>query len=100
SLLNSGLLIWALRKKIGTFETFAIFRSLIKIVIASIAMGIAGWSLYSSLSTHFSQHLSGKVESLGLSIAGALVVLIFASYLLKIEQVHEISRLIRSRFSR
>src|SRR5262249_51065044 len=46
SVLNSTLLIWALRKRIGTLEAFGIFRSVIKIVIVSVAMGFVAWFVH------------------------------------------------------
>ena len=91
SLLNALLLVWALEKKIGKFVDHRFYITIAKITAASVIMGIAGWWAQSRISMWMgADQLMERILALGGGIAVALVVLLIASYVLQIEQLHKL----------
>ena len=98
SLLNILLLLGALQKRIGAVFDRGLYSTLIRITLASIIMGAGAWALHLWLSTlNPAPHLLQRALNLGVSMAGALVILLVASHLLKIEQAGDMVRFARRR---
>jgi len=101
SILNTLFLFSALKRKLGGLGSYGVLNSLLKITVASLAMGVAVAAVHPAVS-----HILGgtgllfNAASLGVTIVLGLVVLLVASSLLKIEQVSELSRMIGRRFAR
>ncbi len=98
SLLNTLLLLNALKKKLGAFTGLELTASLIKITIASAIMGVAAWSLHAWMTAAWQPFsLAARSTVLGISISAGILVLLIVSRLLKIEQASEITGFIRRR---
>jgi putative peptidoglycan lipid II flippase len=101
SILNTLLLIWTLQKRIGGLKVREVIPSLLKITAAGLIMGVAAAQIHSWLTMLIGRaHLLNRVAALGISIVSALALLLFVSYLLKIEQATDLMRILRRRFSR
>ena len=98
SLLNAVLLMRALEKRIGNFIGREFYVSLSKILLASLIMGGAAWGIHVWISGVLGETLIERASALGISIAGAIVVLMGVSLLLKIEQARQMLGFIGRRF--
>jgi len=99
SILNTVFLLNALKRRIGGLSGYGIVRSLLKITVASLAMGAAGWWLHPWVAGIIgSARLIPRAESLLVTIVAAFALFIALSYLLRIEQVHDLIRMLRRRF--
>jgi putative peptidoglycan lipid II flippase len=101
SILNTLLLMWTLQKRIGGLRVREVLPTLLKITAAGLVMGVAAGQIHAWLSQVIGQaHLIGRIASLGISIVAALALLLFVSYLLRIEQATDLMKILRRRFSR
>jgi putative peptidoglycan lipid II flippase len=101
SILNTVLLLRVLKQKLGGFGDHDIVKTLMKIAIAGLIMGIAANRIHLWLSAIFGNAtLLARVESLSASILAALVILLIVSHFLKIREATEIIRMITGRLVR
>jgi hypothetical protein len=93
--------MWTLQKRIGGLRVREVLPTLLKITAAGLVMGVAAGQIHAWLSQVIGQaHLIGRIASLGISIVAALALLLFVSYLLRIEQATDLMKILRRRFSR
>ncbi|MFH1868055.1 MAG: murein biosynthesis integral membrane protein MurJ [Candidatus Omnitrophota bacterium] len=92
-ILNAVILFVILKRRVVTLHEAKLFRSLVKIIIASALMGLFALWFYNYLSSVFTSSASlSSIINLLVSIAGSIIVYIAASYLLQIEELKEIKR--------
>lgn len=91
SLLNAGLLLVLLRRRIGGIEAGRLASTLVRIGLASAAMGAAAWGAQAWLSMHVftGSSLVAQCVRVTLAIGLALVVLVAASRALRVEEFEE-----------
>lgn len=89
------LLMISLRRKIGPFGMKNIFGSLIKIIIASILMGVGVKIVFSIILTNVSFNIS-----LIVSIAFGIVLYIAMIYLMKIKEVADLIIEVKGKFNK
>ena len=90
AIFNAGLLIWLLRRRLGGLEGRRVTVALIKITVASAAMGAAAQMTSRSLATLVPGHNSiSRAIQLGGAIAVGMVVLIAAARLLRLAEFDE-----------
>jgi putative peptidoglycan lipid II flippase len=94
SILNTLLLLRALKKKLGGLGQHEVLKTLSKITVAALVMGLSAQAIHHWLAPIFdTTHLIGRVETLSISIFAALLILLATSYLLRIKEATEIVRL-------
>jgi putative peptidoglycan lipid II flippase len=89
------LLFISLRKKIGPFGLLEITRSFVKIVVASLVMGLLAKWVYEVLLLYLSANIS-----LLLAIAIGAGIYFVLIYFMKIKEVEEIIRLAKQEFKK
>jgi putative peptidoglycan lipid II flippase len=94
SLLNACLLLVLLRRRLGPIGIGRLASTLVRITVASAAMGAVAWGLHEWLTLHAtSGHgLTAQVVRVGGSIGVALVVLVLMARLLRVEEFDEATR--------
>ena len=101
ALVNAGLLLFLLRRRLDGLDDRRILRSLTRIILASAAMGIAAAAADLSLGIWLpGSGLSVQLVRLAASIVIALVVLAGAAHLLRIAEFREGVALVTGRFRR
>ncbi len=101
SILNTLLLIRALKGKIGGLGEHGVIPALVKITLSGLMMGVAAERIHLWISPMIgTSTLMGRVQSLSISIVAALFILLITSHLLKIKEATEIVRLFRRRWVR
>jgi putative peptidoglycan lipid II flippase len=100
SLINAGLLLILLRRRLGQIGMAGLLSTLLRITLASAVMGAAAWGLHDWLAR---QLLVGsgfltQVIRVGASIGAALVVLVAMARVLKIEEFDEAFAKVLRRF--
>jgi putative peptidoglycan lipid II flippase len=100
ALVNMLLLLWFLRRKIGTFGGRGVFLSGVKALAASLPMGVAVF--YSCRLADWSQygHKLSKLLVLGCAIFIGLLIYAGAARLLRSDEVIAMSEIIRKKFGR
>jgi putative peptidoglycan lipid II flippase len=100
SMLNAFLLIRGLEKRIGKFVERSFYASLAKMTIAGLIMGVAAWGIHRWITTLLgSDTLILQAITLAISIGSALIILLGASSLLKIEQASQLLGILRRKRS-
>jgi putative peptidoglycan lipid II flippase len=91
SLLNAGLLLVLLRRRLGPIGIWPLVSMLVRITMASTVMGVAAWGLHDWLATHAlaGQGLLTQVVRVGASIGVALVILAGMARLLRVTEFDE-----------
>jgi putative peptidoglycan lipid II flippase len=103
SLVDAGMLLWLLQRRIGTVEDRSMTGGVLKILAASLAMGAAAWLLNHELAgvlpsgvaiwKQLDVYLSVR---LGLAITGAIAVLLGAARLLRLAELDDaLARVVR-----
>ncbi len=87
SMLNISLLTIMLRKKIGRIDARRIGLSLLKIIPASIVMGMIGWWVSRNPVWEGPGHSFYKTELLGATVAGSALFYLLAMWLLRSEEL-------------
>jgi putative peptidoglycan lipid II flippase len=87
---NAGLLLWLLRRRLGGLEGRRVTVALIKITVASLAMGAAAQMASRSLATLVpgTNSISRAIQ-LGGAIAVGMIVLIVAARILRLAEFDE-----------
>jgi putative peptidoglycan lipid II flippase len=88
AMLNVGLLTIRLRKKIGRIDASRIARSLMKIIPASIAMGVIGWLISQDPVWGHGGRSLYKIALLGGGMAISILFYAGAMWALKSEELH------------
>ena len=91
SLVNAALLLWLVQRRLGGIEGRRLGSTLVRITLASAVMAAAAWGLHAWLAAGV---LAGgafvlQVLRVGASIGVALVVLVAAARLLRIQEFEE-----------
>jgi putative peptidoglycan lipid II flippase len=91
SLLNAGLLLMLLRRRLGPIGIARMGSTLMRITVASAVMAAAGWGLHGWLATHVltGDGFAVQVVRVGGSIGVAMVVLMLMARLLRVEEFDE-----------
>jgi putative peptidoglycan lipid II flippase len=90
AIFNAGLLLWLLRRRLGGLEGRRVTVALIKITVASAAMGAAAQLTSRSLATLIPGHNSiSRGTQLGGAIAVGIVVLVAAARVLRLAEFDE-----------
>ncbi len=97
AMLNISLLTWQLRKKIGRIDGRRIFKSLIKIVPASLAMGVIG--LWISMNPLWNKggNTFVKAQLLGGCIAVCIMFYLVVMWILRSEELKFLWGMVRRR---
>ncbi len=97
AMLNLGLLTVRLRKKIGRMDGARILRSLLKIVPASLVMGLIGWWTSRNPLWESGGHILQKIELLGGGIIASVLFYSIAMWALKSEELAFFREMMRKR---
>jgi putative peptidoglycan lipid II flippase len=97
AMLNVGLLTIRLRKKIGRIDASRIARSLMKIIPASIAMGVIGWLISRDPVWGHGGRSLYKIALLGGGIAISILFYAGAMWALKSEELHFVRGIVQRR---
>jgi putative peptidoglycan lipid II flippase len=97
AMLNLGLLTVRLRKKIGRMDGARILRSLLKIVPASLVMGLIGWWISRNPLWESGGHILQKLELLGGGITVSVLFYIIAMWALKSEEFAFFREMVRKK---
>ena len=90
SLVNAGLLLWLLRRRLGGIDGRRITSAVLRMTLASSAMALAAWGLHAWLSDVMpSSTFVVQAVRVGTAIGGSLVVLVGMSRLLHIDEFDE-----------
>lgn len=90
SLLNAGLLLWLLRRRLGGVEGRRLASAVARMTLASAVMGGCAWAVHLWLMTQLpGMALVTQVLRVGVSIGVALVVLVALARLLHIDEFDE-----------
>ena len=97
AMLNISLLTIQLRKKIGRIDAGRILRSLVKIIPASLAIGVIGWWISRNLVWELGGKSLYKMGLLGGGIVLSVFFYIAAMWLMKSEELEFIWRMVKRR---
>jgi putative peptidoglycan lipid II flippase len=87
SLVNAGLLFWFLRKRLGGLDGRRVSVSLVKILIASVVMSIAAWSMEYGLSQAWpGEDVFHRFVRVMLAIGTGVATLAISAKLLRLEE--------------
>jgi putative peptidoglycan lipid II flippase len=92
--INFSLLFYFLRKRLKRIDAKKIITSFLKILIASSAMGVAGWMLLQGELWTRSGELIAKSVYLGLTVAFLAVLYVIFCIILKTEELRSLWRLL------
>ena len=97
---NMLMLLWLLRRKIGSFGGSGILRTGLKSSAASIPMAVAVWYGCSLIDWSQAGHKMLKGSVLGASIACGTVIYVLAVKLLRSEEALEVLAMLRGRLKK
>jgi putative peptidoglycan lipid II flippase len=101
ALLNAGMLLVLLRRRLGGIEERRVLRSFVKVAIASVMMGAAAGGVDLLLARWLPDAgVSAQVVRLTATISAALVVLAGSAHMLHIDEFRRAARLIASKLGR
>ena len=101
SLVNAGLLMTLLSRRIGGIDTPRVLVTFVKTAAASVAMGAAAWWLHSWLSGMVGlENVITRGIAIGGAIAGAIVVLMAAAKLLRLSEFEDAMSVVMRRLRR
>lgn len=86
-------LLYLLEKKIGSLDIRKIVFSFLRILLASLGMGLVCFLTFRNL--RFGSTLPGKLFSLGITILAGFLSYILFCFLLRVPEMHEIKRWLR-----
>jgi putative peptidoglycan lipid II flippase len=97
-ILNASVLLIILQKKVGTLYLKRLLRSFVKILSASVSMGVFAYWINDLLNARLAaQTLANNIISLAASICAAVVFYIIICNLLRIEELGELKHWISKR---
>ncbi len=97
AMLNISLLTVQLRKKIGRIDASRILRSLMKIIPASVAMGVIGWWISSNPVWDHRGNTLHKLELLGGGVVVSACFYIVAMWIMKSEELEFIRGMMKKK---
>ena len=101
SLVNAGLLMTLLARRIGGIDTPRVFVTFIKTAAASAAMGAAAWWLHGWLAGMVGvENVLTRGIAVGGAIAGAIVVLMVAAKVLRLAEFEDAMAVVMRRLRR
>jgi putative peptidoglycan lipid II flippase len=87
SLVNAGLLLWFLRRRLGGLDGRRLSVALVKILIASLVMAAAAWGTEYGLSQAWpADTVFYRVARVGLSVGAGLATLALSAKLLRLDE--------------
>ena len=95
---NFLALAWLLGRKVGGFDWKGIVISLIKVIAASLVMGLASWWTMDLLRQVFNPALSYKILSLSTSVAIGVGIYIVFVFLFRVEEARAIKDMVMGRW--
>jgi len=91
SWLNFSILLYILKKRLKNIEEKEILKSISKIIIASIIMGIISWLSINNISLwHTSGNLIKKILLLSITITFSILIYLLLSIIFRIQQLKDI----------
>ncbi len=100
SFCNCALLIWLLRKKIGSLGLSAVGAILLRIVPATLIMSVAVFSILSMVDWHAGGGLLEKSLALAVAVSGGAIVYLCVGLLCGVKELREGLNCVRRRFDR
>ena len=101
ALLNFALLYFIMQRRIQGLEGRRTLLTIIKIIIASAAMGAACWAMSAGITRLIGDHFAARVINVSISVVSVgLGALIFyaGAWLLKVEELHAATNALMRRF--
>jgi putative peptidoglycan lipid II flippase len=86
-----------LRRKFGGLELRRLFSTATRITIAAAALAGIGWLVWHVLDQALGRGLAGQIVSLGTGLAAGGVAYVALSWLLRVEELEQMTRLLRRR---
>lgn len=101
ALINCGLLLFFLRRKLDGIEGGSLMSSFVKVSLASAAMGGACWLISTRLAAFIgAQSLLTRVVNVGVSVAVGVVVFAVVARVLGVGELEQLTRALQRRFGR
>jgi putative peptidoglycan lipid II flippase len=100
SMVNFTLLFIFLRKKLKRADARKIFSSVLRTVLASCVMGVAGWALLRGELWRINGNILNKVLYLSGTITVCGMIYFFLSYVMKNEEFYYVMTLVKQKFRR
>ncbi|RPI27344.1 MAG: murein biosynthesis integral membrane protein MurJ [Acidobacteria bacterium] len=94
-ILNSLLLARGFRRRLGSFDRYAVRAAFLKTVTASVLMGACVYSLHAVLEPRLGKALIGELAAVGVSMSAGVVVYFGLAHLLHVEEVRMASARVR-----
>jgi putative peptidoglycan lipid II flippase len=86
-----------LRRKFGGLELRRLFSTATRITIAAAALAGVGWLVWDVLDELLGRGLGGQIVSLGVGLAAGGVVYVAVAWLLRVQELEQMTRLLRRR---
>jgi putative peptidoglycan lipid II flippase len=99
-LLNFALLYFIMQRRIHGIEGRRTFVAIIKIFIASAAMGAACWAVSAGLPRLIGDRFAARVINVTVSVALGALIFYAGAWLLRIEELHDATNALLRRFRR
>ena len=101
ALLNAGVLLALLRRRIGSIEGSRLAGVLARSLVAALLMAVAAFVLHAWLVLVLPGHALGlQLTRVGAAIAAGLIVLLLAAWLLALHEINDVRRAITARLGR
>jgi len=101
SLLNAGVLLWLLRRRLGGLDDRRVIVSFVKILVATAVMALVAWSVNAWLEARWpGARFDLRVLRLSASIALSVLALAAAASVLRVHEFNEAVQLVTSRVFR
>jgi putative peptidoglycan lipid II flippase len=97
-LLNFALLYFIMQRRIQGIEGHRTLLTIIKILVASAAMGAACWALNAGLTRLIGDHFVARLINISLSVGLGALIFYAGAWLLKIEELHAATNALIKRF--
>jgi putative peptidoglycan lipid II flippase len=98
ALLNFALLYFIMQRRIQGLEGRRTLLTVIKIMIASAAMGAACWAMNATIMRLLGDHFAARVINVALSVGLGALIFYVGAWLLRIEELQAATRALMRRF--
>jgi putative peptidoglycan lipid II flippase len=91
---------WYLRRTLGGIEGWKILSAFIKILVATAALAGVSYGVWYGLDQALGRSLVAQIASLAIGIGAGIAIYAAAVFALRVEEAHQIRRLVAGRFGR
>ena len=98
ALLNFALLYFIMQRRIQGLEGRRTLLTIIKILIASAAMGAACWAMSAGITRLIGDHFAARVINVSVSVGLGALIFYAGAWLLKVEELHAATNALMRRF--